>query len=842
MSKTILWFSSLLLFITTLQIGPLQPPKVFAQNTATTTLAQNKKAAFPVIIAKSATSDTLTHARTLATYLQKISGATFEVKRLPDTIPANAQGISLGTPQDYAQPETALTSTDPTKRENYRLRSHSNGLTLMGVSNTALGHAVWDTLYRLGFRQFFPGKRWEIVPQTENLQIAVDTLEEPDYISRRIWYASANFTPNISELGEWNVRNRMGGVQLNTGHVYNQIIERNKAAFEAHPEYLGLVKGKRELKHDAKFCVSNPGLRQLVADDALRQFEADPKLSMVSVEPSDGYGWCECAECAKIGSISNRAITLANAVAEAVNQKFPGKFVGLYAYNEHSPPPTIRVHPQVVVSIATSFIKGGFTIDQLIDGWSQKADILGIREYSSVYSWDFNLPGQSRSNNYTYLKTQLPFFNSRHARFFTSESTDSWGTNGVGFYLTSRILWDVNETKRTQELINDFVTRSFGQASEPMSKWIGLMELKGHKTLVTPSLIGQMYRHLDEAYRLNTDPAVAARLNDLALYTRYVELYNQYLRAKGAPRQTAYEQLVKYSYRTRKHGISQVPAIWKSLDRRDTTIKHPEAYALEVAEENNPWKSSEPYSQEAIQTFIREGIANNPLMSFEPVAFSDNLVPATSLNLASTLPGQFEKNVGETHFLTWTDKAPATLTLQSQNFSDRSSRIYYLFSLADVKSEETDRALDRAIPSPNKRVRIVTLKTSIPGAQRIKATGATTATSWDVNIPMVIESSVTNPAKFEGQWSLYFYVPKGTKVVGGYGDGTATLNDAQGNSIGKVEVAGDYWNVPVPPGKDGQLWKFAEANGSFQLMTVPPYLARSAAEMLVPEEVLKPTQ
>ncbi len=840
MSKTALLFSSLLLFIATFQVGIGQPTAAVAQNFVT--LAQKQKAALPIVVAKSATSTTLTHARTLAAHLQQISGATFEVKRLPGSIPANAPGIALGVTQDYAQPDSALISTDATKQENYRLRSHTNGLTLMAAGETALSHAVWDVLYRLGFRQFFPGKRWEIVPQTENLKIAVDTLEEPDYVSRRIWYAYGNDAFNTSELGQWNVRNRMGGLQLNTGHVYNRIIERNKAAFEAHPEYLALVKDKRELKHDAKFCIANAGLRQLVIDDALGQFQADPKLSMVSMEPSDGYGWCECAECAKIGSISDRVITLANAVAEAVNQKYPGKFVGLYAYNEHSPPPSIRVHPQVVVSVATSFIRGGFTIDQLIEGWSQKADILGIREYSSVYGWDFNLPGQSRSNDYTYLKTQLPFFNSRHARFFTSESTDSWGTNGVGFYLTARLLWDSEEAKRTDELIEDFVLKSFGKAHEPMRKWIGLMELKGNKTLVTPSLIGYMYRHLDEAYRLNTDPAVEARLNDLALYTRYVELYNEYLRAKGAPRQTAYGQLARFSYRTRKHGITQVPSLWRGIPRRDTSIKHPAEYAFEVAEADNPWKSSEPYSQEAIQTFIREGIANNELMTFEPMAFSDNLVPATSLNLQSTEAGQYEKAVGELHLLTWLDQTPATITLQSQNFSERSSRIYYLYSLADVKSEETDRFLDRATPGEKKPKRKVALKTSIPGAQRVKATGATSTTDWEQGQPVVIESSVANPAKFEGEWNLYFYVPKGTRVVGGYGNGTTTLADAQGNEIGKVEVASNYWSVPVPAGKDGQLWKFAKANGGFQLMTVPPYLTRSAAEMLVPEEVLKPTQ
>ena len=38
----------------------------------------------------------------------------------------------------------------------------------------------------------------------------------------------------------------------------------------------------------------------------------------VSVDPSDGLGWCECEACAAMGSISDRAVTLANAVAQGL--------------------------------------------------------------------------------------------------------------------------------------------------------------------------------------------------------------------------------------------------------------------------------------------------------------------------------------------------------------------------------------------------------------------------------------------------------------------------------------------------------------------------------------------
>src|SRR2546430_13574288 len=47
------------------------------------------------------------------------------------------------------------------------------------------------------------------------------------------------------------------------------------------------VGGERK---STKFCISNPGLRQLVIADALAQLAADPKKQSVSVDPSDGGG------------------------------------------------------------------------------------------------------------------------------------------------------------------------------------------------------------------------------------------------------------------------------------------------------------------------------------------------------------------------------------------------------------------------------------------------------------------------------------------------------------------------------------------------------------------------
>src|SRR5690606_7138166 len=139
----------------------------------------------------------------------------------------------------------------------------------------------------------------EVVPRQPRLEIAVSTTEHPSYHARRIWYGGGVWDYNSEPYHQGCVRNRANsGIQLSTGHAYDGILSRNQQQFSEHPEYLGLLRGERR---STKFCISNPGLRQLVVADALRQVAANPALDSVSVDPSDGGGWCECDECRKLG-------------------------------------------------------------------------------------------------------------------------------------------------------------------------------------------------------------------------------------------------------------------------------------------------------------------------------------------------------------------------------------------------------------------------------------------------------------------------------------------------------------------------------------------------------------
>ena len=216
-------------------------------------------------------------------------------------------------------------------------------LHVVGASEQAVEHAVWDVLHRLGYRQYFPGPTWEVIPSNKELSLSVDQHEHPSYFARRIWYGYGAGAWAAKPYADWCAKNRAtSGITVSSGHAYQGIAARNKAEFEKHPEYRGLVGGERK---SHQFCISNDDLRKLVVKDALNQFAEKSDRQSISVEPADGGAWCECKECKKMGSVSDRVVTLANQVAAAVEQKYPDKFVGIYAYSSHSPPPTIKVHP-----------------------------------------------------------------------------------------------------------------------------------------------------------------------------------------------------------------------------------------------------------------------------------------------------------------------------------------------------------------------------------------------------------------------------------------------------------------------------------------------------------------
>jgi uncharacterized protein DUF4838 len=805
-------------------------------------LTKESKSIFSVVMGENASVRVKKAAADLAVFMAKISGADFAIRKGDGT-----EGIAVGLVSDFPSlPLTKeLTINNPADQEAYILKSHKRGLYVIGATELAVEHAVWDLLYRLGYRQFFPGETWEVIPHQENLKIAIEVIEKPDYFTRRIWYGFGLWDYNKKPYEQWCRRNRTAsGFVLDTSHAYESLIRQNQAVFQEHPEFMGLLEGQRK---SSKLCIGNPDLRELVADHAVRYFQNNPRADSISMDPSDGGGWCECNRCAALGSVSDRAIFLTNKVAEVVNKIFKNKYVGMYAYNYHSPPPNIRVHPNVIISIATSFIKGGYSLEELIDGWSRQGATLGIREYYSVHPWDQDLPGKSKGSNLEYLQQTIPHFYHRGARFMSAESSDNWALNGLGYYIASRILWDIKEAQRIDELVDDFLTKAFGPAQEPMRRFYQLINGANHP-LLSDDLLGRMYRYLAEAQTRALTPQIQARIRDLILYTRYVELFQKYAYSQGRQRQSAFAETIRHGYRMRKTMMIHTKALYRDRARRDKKVTLPENAAWSVPEERNPWKSSEPFSQTEVDSCLAQGVTRYKLRGFEPYTFSKKLAPAQILNLPE-VQTHMESITGRNTqtFYTWVEKPPSVIHLKVTgglitHYRNRGDVKIDLWKIQEGEKSKREKKVAHGETPPDGVERAIMLKAVEVGLHKITINdgGDMTRVSWKPSTPLTVISSLENLAKLSGRWSLYFYVPKETKYVGMYAEGTGSLMNESGEIVFQFENRKpNFYKIEVPDGQDGTCWKFHQNTGTRILMTVPPCLARNTKELLLPEEIVR---
>lgn len=817
---------------------------VHAQSAPSVRLASGGQAQLPVVISADATMEVRIAADELADYLGRMTGAEFEV--IAD---ATEAGIVVGIASDFTNlPFDVDFDVQGAGRDHFLLRTTDQGLYLLGATPASVEHAVWDFLRRQGYRLFFLTDTWEVVPHQADLTVALNVIAQPDYVTRQAPRGAPWSDRDL--ISRWKTRNLMGSsFQLSTGHSYGGIVSRNRKSFAAHPEYYALVGDERPNGGNAKFCVSNRDLRKLVVDDAVRQIKSNPVLESVSLDPSDGGGWCQCVACEAMGSPTDRALKLANDVAVAINDLGLGKkYVGMYAYNDHSPPPKIKANPNVVISIATSFIRGGYSIEELVAGWQGQDATIGIRDYHDVFAWSHDLPRRARGGNISYLTRTIPFFYQHGARFMNSENSDSWGANGLGYWLTPQLLWDVGQATNVDVLIEDFLDKAFGPAKEPMRTFYHLINQDYDSVRSLEDVIARMYRSLEDARQLTDDDQIHARLDDLVLYTRYVELYDRYGNSDGDARQQAFERVWRHVYRMRDRMMLSTVAICSRDRFRDRSVQIPENATWKIPEADNPWKESDPFTQPEIAHILAAGIvANQPTkLDFIAKNYSDDLVPATALDLPEVKPGQYNNRYrGRNEAFTWFDEDHTEIELNItggliEHYRDRGNVTLSLYSDKEVTLDAV--AGDNTVP-PDGRTRSVVLKSPYGGLHRVVWSDGSdmTRVEWPSDLPITFRSSIDQPMSLTGRWDLYFYVPKETTVVGGYTDSTrGRMLDGDGKVVfdfGSMDAAG-YFGVNVATGQDATFWKFEDSRGKRMLMTVPPYLASHPNELLLPKEIV----
>jgi hypothetical protein len=474
----------------------------------------------------------------LVRYIEKGSGAKL---RIVPRRPAAGPAILVGA---AACPPEVRESLKRLDGDGYVIRTLPNGaLALAGKGRDGTAFAVYEFLEKFaGLRWLWPGDLGEVVPRRADLRVPQTAIERaPAYLWRDLGPGGALWGPldkwaaerklGVSEEHQrlekvWERRNRFGGALIYGGHAFGEILPPAKYG-PTHPEYYALVKGKRDWehfdgKHGTQPCTTNPDVIRLTVEFARRFFDQHPEVEAFAVSLNDGGGFCECDRCRRLDSgkveiaaddpeagggrklvITDRVVTFANQVAEAVAKTHPAKKLILFAYGPYRQPPVrVKVHPNLIIQYTfhAAFNWNSQSEEQQYretGAWSGSAKHLGIYEYF-IQGNSPDLPRLMQEP----IARSVKRLREQGYRYYQTQSGDGYAINGLQYYILGRLLWDTSSDSRAIQ--SDYIESGFGKAAPAVARY---------------------FQRWEQAWKAQSGKAVAMDSARLAEYKRVADAY-----------------------------------------------------------------------------------------------------------------------------------------------------------------------------------------------------------------------------------------------------------------------------------------------------------------------------
>lgn len=818
-----------------------------AESQTPTEIFRSGKPLLPVVVHESASETTVAAANELAIYLGRMTHTTFKVRR-----GAAERGIFVGTLAEFpvARFNQALRIKDGHDGvESFAISPDGNSVYLIGATKFGASHAVFRFLERLGCRWYFPAAEWEVVPRHERIVVDFEESDRPRIPARRIWWGYGFFDRREgrcqADYEAWARHNRMAeSFRTYTGHAWQSIIGDNQATFDSHPEYLALVDGKRR---GPQMCISNPAVRGIATEWALKRLKKRPDLDMVSMETSDGSFHCECEKCQRLGSISERAFGLANDVAKVVAREHPGKMVGMLAYNDHCEPPSFALEPNVYVQSTAGFVRGRYTFDELLKLWPKKTRNIGFYEYFSVWLWDKDqLPG-GRANHIEEVARRIRNYAEAGATSITCESGNNWGLHGRGYYIANRLMWNPDEN--VDELLADFYENAFGPAAKTVRRFYERFDV-GAKPLMSEHLLALAFRDLQEATQLvggRTD--VPGRLDHLKQYLHYVRVrwdLDHLPRDQVEKRKALALDGLTWCYRTRYSYMNHWAGMWQTWTRQAATEFDEPSWSFK-SQESYPWEVDNPVNHEETERVFHADLERFQPQDVNEVEFSENLVRA---NVPNEFPAKvrprplFHRYQRPMRYVAVSETGePIRFRITTgiiKHYRDRAEGRWSVSTAAGTEVAAGKLRQDGETHS-------IEVQVPDPGAYNIifndQGAGWGIEADDDVAISLAIERGrrIIHLGQFRDP--VFFFVPTGTKQLQLFWEGgnlKPRVHRPDGEIVTEIEANGSYVNIPIPDGMDGKAWHFTRfAPKRIWFANAPNYLAASPEALVLPEESIQ---
>ncbi len=455
----------------------------------------------------------------LARYLGRITGTRFAVET---TARVPAKALVVG--------RAAVLSLDPDfdrqqlGDSGFIIRRSGGRVLIAGGSGRGTLYGVYAFLEKLGCRWFAPNFNFygaasgEFVPKLSAPSAGDwNIVERPAFKWRKLYIEEgwSHTAGNLRQMIDWMAKARMNvldcpidyqhlhrtewdrwrlalipelrkrGILIEVGgHGYPNFLPQEKY-FAQHPDWFGMVNGKRSSNPSVVFSTANPEAVRTFIANVEAYLRAHPEIDILDVWPPDGARWPDAPEDLALGTPSERQILLLNHLAAEIRPKFPKLRIQFIAYASYvAPPAKSRPDSRVLMdfcpidrSFETPLYASGYAKNeeyfQDLQGWLNGViDPAHVTIYSYIakYAW--------RS-----LPVLVPSLIVDEARRFhsmgvgglaTYSEPGNWATFELDHYIVARALWNPDLDLKSE--LADYATRRYGPAAPAVLSYLGLVE------------------------------------------------------------------------------------------------------------------------------------------------------------------------------------------------------------------------------------------------------------------------------------------------------------------------------------------------------------------------------
>jgi hypothetical protein len=338
-----------------------------------------------------------------------------------------------------------------------------NGLEVTGYDDFALTHGASALLYAMGYRFYGPKDQFTKRPAS----IATDLVQATttDWIpSVRVYLGYGyddRFDSNLrqAEYDKWAILNACYSGSSPVGHRWASIIDSpSGVAYLAANPSMKIPNTKR-----FNLSVAEPDYSNMVHFCAawMLDFGSLNAYNRSYFDPTDGDGQSSDLVAAFTKAVVDKMRLGTEAIGTiAAQAAVPTAQLGIYAYGGHRAPPlAITDMEGVYIQVALGFNDTEFTYQEIVEGWGELTDFVGLREYFDVMAWTKGQPRTHGRNVRSYY-SRYDAFRDAGVRNVTGEFQANWLCNMVAMYTGLRVMKTGDDALTTfdqvqEDLVND---------------------------------------------------------------------------------------------------------------------------------------------------------------------------------------------------------------------------------------------------------------------------------------------------------------------------------------------------------------------------------------------------